>query len=184
MVFTARPDSFTTSTKVTPSGVPSIGDLGPFSAGRSLTCCGRASASRSENGSTSAVRLKERINRRRLLYKIETPKTSTMTGSRGIRLACAGKLVVHVPGYALNRNLRVFTQIVERVSGRTGIDLLGGEQGGLLGGFLLHPEPAIDDGQTVVSREIVGIDRLQGFKLLFRLLVFMLLVVRDAEFAA
>src|ERR1035437_5319834 len=32
MVLTARPDSFTTSTKLTPSGVPSIGDLGPLAA--------------------------------------------------------------------------------------------------------------------------------------------------------
>ena len=34
--WTSKPDSFTTSTKLTPSGVPSIGDLGPGGAGSGL----------------------------------------------------------------------------------------------------------------------------------------------------
>src|SRR5579862_224975 len=76
------PDCLRTSTKLTPRGVPSIGDLGPGGGGRALASyersiapilvfcccvgfCWPARTRMSEKGRTKAVRLSERINRRR-----------------------------------------------------------------------------------------------------------------------
>jgi len=76
MVFPSKPASCATSTKLTPSGVPSIGDFGPGGGGAAFAsklrscgpsfgvcaagCCrGEAIATISANGSTKAVRLSD-----------------------------------------------------------------------------------------------------------------------------
>src|SRR5882757_3746026 len=89
MVFALSPLCCATSTKLTPSGVPAMGDTGPgggatgfasYSCCAAGACCpsarvqgGTAMAKTSANGSTSAVRLSEPSTRRRVQLKIEKP---------------------------------------------------------------------------------------------------------------
>ncbi len=90
---------------------------------------------------------------------------------------------MRVPGDALAGDLAVLAEIVEGVAVGGGIVFLIGEDGGLFGGFIFDAETAVQDGEDVVSGEIVGIDGLDDLVLGASLRIFVLLVEREAEFA-
>jgi hypothetical protein len=70
---------------------------------------------------------------------------------------------VDVPGNGLLRNLAVLPQVFERVGAGSGIVLLIGEVGGLLGGLVLQAQAAVQDGQVVMRGEVVRVDGLDRF---------------------
>ena len=96
---------------------------------------------------------------------------------------CRGVQLVGVPGDAFAGDLVVLAEVIEGEGVGGGIVFLVGEDGGLLGGFFFDAEAAVEDGEDVVSGEVVGIDGLEDLVLGAGLVVFALLVEREAEFA-
>src|SRR5260370_41845354 len=87
-----------------------------------------------------------------------------------------------VPGYALGCDLVVLAQELKGVGAGRGIVFLIGEGCCFAGCLLLHAEPAIDDGEDVVSGEIVGIDRLESLVLDASLVILAMLIEVEAYF--
>src|ERR1700722_4153028 len=67
---------------------------------------------------------------------------------------------VNMPGDAFLRYLRMYAEIIQRVGGRTGIDLFVDKHRLLFSGFIRLAHATVQDRQVVVSCEIVRIDLL------------------------
>ena len=78
----------------------------------------------------------------------------------------------------------MLAQVVERIRGRAGVNAFDGVLRRLFRGLLLQAFAPVKNGQIVMRGQIVRIDGLQRLELCNGLLGAILLVVRDAEFAA
>src|ERR1700761_2293879 len=89
---------------------------------------------------------------------------------------------MRMPHYALVGELRMLAQKLERVGGGDGVVLLVGKRRRLSCSFILLTHPAVKDCEIVVGSEVIRSDLLQGFVLLQRVRVLVLLVQSEAQF--
>jgi len=73
--------------------------------------------------------------------------------------------LVGVPGDTFACNFGVLAEVIEGEAVGGGIVFLVGEDGSLLGSLLLEAQAAVQNGEDVVSGEVVGIDCLDDLVL-------------------
>ncbi len=88
-----------------------------------------------------------------------------------------------MPWDAFLRDLRMFAKVFQSEGAGGGVVFLVGEGGSFDGGLILYAKSAIENGEIVVGREIVGIDGLNVLVLRARELVLVLLVEGESELA-
>src|SRR5665213_3543040 len=90
---------------------------------------------------------------------------------------------MNMPGHALRSDFRMSTQVVQGISVGNRVVLLVRKGGCFARSRLLHPQPAIDDREDVMRREIVWVNGLHRLIFGARLVVFLFLIQREAELA-
>ena len=86
-------------------------------------------------------------------------------GERTIDVVSWSVKLVGVPGDAFAGNFVVFAEVIECEAVGGGVVFLVGEDGGLLGSLIFEAEAAVQNGEDVVSGEVVGIDGLDDLVL-------------------
>src|SRR5580704_10565625 len=98
----------------------------------------------SANGSTSAVRLRERRNRRRLKAgPFKRASLESLGTGRRRPIELRRHVAVDVPRHAFVGDFGVFAQVFQRIGWRSGINAFHGVLSGFLLSLLLHTLSAV-----------------------------------------